>query len=194
MKRLVSERSVMLIKVLLTDPHIAEKVMENTTDKEKYKICTVREDGTIILGKTSIRWWNQLLSCQDKIPFESFALRVWDALVDLSSGLNNKAIMEGLSREIVMQSVRKLDYDYIVDRLFDVARHVCQNGTLAVTASSADGRGKSGLSETVTVQKPNVEGIVIKIDGVQERVIPFKDSIGDPFIDVVLTPKAIVRR
>lgn len=193
MKRLVSERSVMLIKVLLTDPHIAEKVMENATDKEKYKICTVREDGTIILGKTPIRWWNQLLSCQDKIPFESFALRVWDALVDLSSGLNNKAIMEGLSREIVMQAVRNLDYDYIVDRLFDVARHVCQNGSLAVSTLSADSRGKSGPSEAVHVCREKVDGITIKIDGMQERVIPFTDSIGDPFIDVILTPKAIVR-
>lgn len=189
MKRLVSEKSIGLIKVLLMEPHIAEKVMENSTDKTKYKICTVQENGIIILGKTNCRWWNQLLSCQDKIPFESFALRVWDALVDLSSGLNNKAIMEGLSREIVMQAVRELDYDGIVNRLFDVARHVCQNSTISTIVSSAGDPGKSGPSEV----RNGINGITIRIDG-EEKVIPFKDCVGDPFIDVVLAPKAIIRR
>ena len=141
-----------------------------------------------------VRWWNQLMSCQDKIPFESFALRVWDALVDLSSGINNKAIMEGLSREIVMQSVRKLDYNYVVDRLFDVARHVCQKGTLACIKSSADVSNNSSKTEHVIVEKDKLDGLTININGIQERVIPFKDSIGEPFIDVVFAPKAFIRR
>lgn len=102
----ISNQSKMMIQMMLTDSKISEKVFENTKDKEKYKICTIEDSGAVILGKTSWRLWNRLLNCQDILPFESFALKVWDALVDCSSGTNNKAILEGLSREVVMNSVR----------------------------------------------------------------------------------------
>ena len=175
--------SVSLIKVLLAEPKIAEKVMENHADKDKYKICTVREDGLIILGKTSFRWWNQLIGCQDKIPFEAFALRVWDALVDLSSGLNNTAITEGLSKEIAKKAQREAEYDWVVNRLFDVARHVCQNGLLAGEPNiSAENHGNGATRKVVGV--PSSQGIVININGTTKKVIPFVDSIGDPLIDL----------
>lgn len=183
MKKLLSEVSVSLIKVLLAEPKIAEKVMENHADKDKYKICTVREDGLIILGKTSFRWWNQLIGCQDKIPFEAFALRVWDALVDLSSGLNNTAITEGLSKEIAKKAQREAEYDWVVNRLFDVARHVCQNGLLAGEPNiSAENHGNGATREVVGI--PSSQGIVININGTTKKVIPFVDSIGDPLIDL----------
>lgn len=183
MKRTISAASVSLMQVLLSEPKISEKVMENTKDKEKYKICTVQGDGTIVLGKTSCRWWNQLIGCQDKIPFESFALRVWDALVDLSSGMNNTAITEGLSREIAKKAQREYEYDWVVNRLFDVARHVCQSGTLAEAETAP-----AGNEDNPPVQRqrrnPEETGIVININGVKKKIIPFTDSIGDPFIDV----------
>ena len=113
-KGVLSERSRNLIKVLLSDEKIRQKVYEDTKEFEKYKICTICNDGTIVLGKTRWRFWNRLLNCQDELPFESFALRVWDALVDLSSGFNNTAILEGLSREIVLSSVREREYDYVL--------------------------------------------------------------------------------
>ena len=76
MKQLLNLRSKKLIEVLLTDSHITEKVFENANDRDKYKNCTIQDDGTIIMGKTSCRWWNQLINSQDKLPFDSFALKV----------------------------------------------------------------------------------------------------------------------
>ena len=98
--------------------------------------------------------------------------------------------MEGLSREIVIKSIRDCDYDYVVDRLFDAARHICQKGSLAVELPSAEGQGKSG-PKVYTEKVP--ENIVINVRG-EKKIIHFKDCINDPFIDVVLEPSAYIRR
>lgn len=179
MKALVSNREILLIQLLLTDSKISECVFENAKDKEKYKICDIREDGSIVMGKTSCRWWNQLLNCQDKLTFEAFALKVWDALVDQSSGFNNEAIINGLSHEIIMNSVRSKDYKYVVSRLFDCWRHVAQK---------SDGYQKPAVPEGTSVVRNQgstcvpvlnePRQIVINVDG-RKKVIPFIDSIGD---------------
>ena len=187
MKHLVSPTSVLLIKVMLSDPKISEKVMENIDDKDKYKIITIQENGNIVLGKTSIRWWNQLIHCQDTIPFESFALRTWDALVDLSNGMNNRAILEGLSKEIAIKAQRESEYDWVVNRLFDVARHVSQECQLYQTVASPEGDlGKSGPREVIVNRVQAPDTIVLNINGVPKKTLHFKDSIGDPFIDLEL--------
>lgn len=177
-KRCLSHRSVLFIKWLLEEPTISERVMENHKDKEKYKIITVNPEGTIVLGKTSFKWLNQLLACQDKIPFESFALRVWNALVDLSNGENKIAVDKGLSREIITKGVRELNYDWVVERLFDAARYVCQNSTLsAIPGTSAENPGyEAAMNKGVDTININVNGIT--------KVLRFKDSVGDPFIDL----------
>ncbi len=119
MEKLVSDASKLLMQVLMTDSNVSTKILDNANDAEKYKICTIRDNGTIVLGKTSVRWWNPVIRYQDKfhliVCFES----VKDTLVDSSSGLNNKAILNGLSIEIVKNSVRKrtitmLSIDYMI--------------------------------------------------------------------------------
>lgn len=181
MARLVSEQSKLLIQIMLTDPKISEKIFENKEDKEKYKICTILNNGTVVMGKTPYFWWNQLIGCRDKIPFESFALRVWDALVDLSSGLNNEAIRKGLSQEIIEDSIRNRIYDDVVRRLYECWSHVAQNS--AGYQRPRVSEGATGQKPTRTVIEPN--NIVINVNGAK-KIIPFTDSIGDPFIDLEL--------
>lgn len=180
MAKSISEQSRLLIQMLLTDTKIAEKVLENFDDKEKYKLCTVKENGNVILGKTKYRWWNALLNCQDKLTFESFALKVWDSLVDSSSGMNNTAIMNGLSKEIVMKSVRTHEYDWVVNRLYDCWRHVAQNSAGYQRPVSPEGDGaKSQDSERVIIARNDEpKNIIINVNG-NKKVIPIVDSIGD---------------
>lgn len=179
MAQLVSEQSKLLIRMLLTDTKIAEKIFENREDKEKYKICTIQNNGTVVMGKTSYYWWNQLIGCRDKIPFESFALRVWDALVDQSAGLNKQAILKGLSQEIIEDSIRQQNYDDVIRRLFECWSHVAQHSEgYQEPRSSAGDAGKQPTRECT-----NPHNIVINVNG-NKRVIPFVDSIGDPFIDL----------
>lgn len=185
MAALVSAQSKLLIQILLTDPKISATVFENTNDKEKYKICTIRDNGTIVLGKTSYPFWNQLIGCQDKLPFESFALKVWDALVDSSSGLNNTAIMQGLSQEIVMKSVREKEYDWIVQRLYDCWAHVAQESAGYNTNVLPEGSSVQSQDKRVIIRDPHEvhtdqHTIVLNIDG-NKKVIPIIDSVGDTF-------------
>ena len=180
MKALVSEQCRLLIQVLLTDPKIAERVFENAADKDKYKICDIREDGSIVMGKTSCRFWNQLIKCQDKLTFESFALKVWDALVDSSSGLNNVAIMKGLSQEIIMCSVRRKDYDLVVHRLYECWTHVAQKSSGYQGGASPEGGSVVGNQGTTVVNLPDQKRqIIIRVNG-EDKIIPFVDSIGEP--------------
>lgn len=179
MEALINNQSRLMIQMLLTDSKIAEKVFENINDKEKYKICTVGSNGVVTLGKTSYRWWNQLINCQDKLPFESFALKVWDALVDSSSGLNNKAILNGLSHEIIINSVRKREYNWVVNRLYDCWRHVAQSSDgYQQTADPEGSMVRNQGSELTTVTKSGLNQIVLNIDGMK-KTIPIVDSVGD---------------
>ena len=179
MVELVSDKSKLLIQIMLTDAKVRERVFESIKDHDKYKICTIHDDGTVVMGKTSIEWWNKLLNCQTTIPFESFALKIWDALVDLSSGLNNKAIMEGLSREVVMNSVRKTNYDWVVDRLFDCWKHVAQKSEGYKTSFSPEGEQVIENRDGSPIINLGDRKIIISING-EEKVLPIIDSIGDP--------------
>lgn len=177
----LSKQSILTIQILLTDSKIATKVFENLNDKEKYKICTVEENGNVVLGKTSFRWLNRLLNCQDVLPFESFALKVWNALVDASAGLNKDAVLHGLSQDVVMKSVRNREYDYVVNRLFDCWRHVAQNSEgYQRPVDPAGAKTNRQDWEAVTLTKTEMPKIIINIDGV-EKTIPIVDSIGDTF-------------
>lgn len=179
MSNKIDDKSRLMIQLLLTDSKIAERVFENTKDKEKYKICTVESNGVVILGKTSCRWWNKLINCQDKLPFESFALKVWDALVDASSGINNDAIINGLSHEIILKSIREKEYDYVVNRLYDCWRHVAQNSEGYQRSTDLEGSfGKGQGDKMITIEKPVPRNIVLNIQGI-EKTIPIVDSIGD---------------
>lgn len=180
MATILSKQSKLLIQVLLTDQKIAEKVFENTKDKEKYKICTIGNDGVVTLGKTPFRLWNKLLNCEDNLTFESFALKVWDALVDSSSGINNKAIIHGLSQEIVMNCVRNREYNQVVQRLYECWSHVAQNSAGYQNPSSPEGDTviNQGAERVVDVRHDGPRNIVINVNG-EKKIIPFIDSIGD---------------
>lgn len=180
-KKLLSQGSIALMKYLLSDTRISDKVFDNAEDKTKYKSITIRENGTIVLGKTNSTWWNQLLSCQNKISFNDFTLKVWDALVGLSTGANSVALENGLSTEIANLSQRKGEYDILIKRLVDCYEHVCNNkGDSPLEGGSVKSEPK--IARMKSIQVP--DSIVINVNGVKSKVIPFRDSAGDKFIDI----------
>ena len=177
----LNKQSILLIQILLTDSKISAKVLEDVTRKGKYKICTIEENGNVTLGETKLRWWNRLLNCQDVIPFESFALKVWDVLADMSHSINKEAIINGLSQEIVLNAVREQRYDYVVNRLYDCWRHVAQDSEGYQKLADLEGSRTNRQGERVVeVVKNELPKIVINIDGV-EHTIPIVDSVGDTF-------------
>ena len=192
MKRILDSSSVALMSYLMSVSEIAEKVLNDNKDKDKYKFYTIRADGTVVFGKTFLlsqsfsKFWCQLLNCQDVIPFESWALKVWDALVDLSRGKNAEALSKGLSTEIAEKAQREGEYAWVIRRLVDCYEHVCNNKSGELP--SEGGRGKSGPQVITRVAEQKDRDLVIKVNGVKRKVINLTDSIGDPFIDIVLEP------
>lgn len=145
---------------------------------------TIQENGDIILGETKFSFWNKIIGCQRTIPFESFALKVWEALVNLSTGLNQKAIVEGLSREIVMKAVKEKDFDWITERLYNVATMVAQKSKIA-DGAEADLEGSRVSGPRLSTAATDKRDIVININS-RKKVCHFKDILGDPVFDVEL--------
>ena len=183
MEALLTPKSKGIIGVLLLEPTIKATVFEKLDHIDKYKMYTIKDNGDIVLGETKFTFWNNLIGCQRTIPFESFALKVWEALVNLSVGLNQKAIMEGLSREIVIKAVKEKDFNWVVERLDNINRMVAQKSTLADgVGADPEGSRVSGPRLNTINQIP--ENLVININGCKKNVVSFKDCIGDPLIEI----------
>ena len=160
---------------------INKKVELAPGDGKLYSKYDIEENGTVILGETRFRFWNQLLGCQRKLSFESWALAVWDALVDLSVGGNATALEEGLSSEIAKKAQRAEDYEWVVKRLYDCYEHFCNNKGDGVP--SAGGRDVQGSDASLRRVVVNGEPITININAHDfERKIRIPDATGRAFL------------
>lgn len=124
-----------LVELLLREPKIREKVKRGLKPQARdYAYCKIDEENArIYFGKYSWSgfsgFWNNLIKCCDHISFEDFFLRTWDALVDLTVGMPaHEAVLEGLSRETLLRGIHQKEYNWIVDRFFDVCRHLTNDG------------------------------------------------------------------
>jgi len=175
MKKLLSDNSRKLIDLMLTqEPRIAEAVFMDIDNREAYKILDINEDGTLVLGKRSYRWWNRLFNLEKTISFKDFAFSVMKALVGMASKDPNKnVILKGLSEELISKAVMREDYDWVVDRLFDTARFGVESGNLNTVATPATDRGRVN-SKTVNINLEN------------KGFVPIYDSVGNVLLHLRL--------
>lgn len=124
-----------LIKLLLEEPKIKECVKAGLKDEARdYDNIKVDPKNTrIYFGKYSWSgfsgFWNNLIKCCDHVSYDDFLIKAWDALVDLTVGMPaHEAVLEGLSRETLLRGIHQKEYDWIVDRFFDVCRHLTNDG------------------------------------------------------------------
>ena len=129
------ERIVHLIETLLVEPKIRESVTSNFTPHKKgYKhVLIVIERSKIYFAKYSWggfgTFMNNLIKCYEEVSFSDFFIKTWDALVDMTVGTPaHEAVLEGLSRETLLKGIHNKEYDWIVDRFFDVCRHLTNDG------------------------------------------------------------------
>ena len=180
MKKALSKDAICLMHLLMNNETINKKVELAPGEGKSYARFDILDNGIVILGETKFHFWNQLVGCQRKLSFEGWALAVWDALIDLSTGGNAVALEEGLSTEIAKKAQREEDYEWVIKRLYDCYEHVC-NGN---NAPSAGGQDKNGSS--VDLREVYVDGqpvtININADGLKRRIrIP--DSTGRHFLN-----------
>jgi len=166
----------------MSDETISKKVELAPGDGKSYTKYDIEPNGIVVLGETRFRLWNQLIGCQRKLSFESWALAVWDALVDLSVGGNAKAIEEGLSVEIAKKAQRNEDYEWVVKRLYDCYDHVCNNkGDCESSAGDRDVKGSGANLREVYV---NGEPITININAQNlKRTVRVPDATGRLFLN-----------
>lgn len=179
----MSEKSKRLVGMLLLDKQIKATVFEKLDHIDKYKMYTIMDNGDVVLGETKVQWWNKLIGCQRTISFVDFALKVWEALVNLSYGMNQTAIIEGLSREIVMKAVKEKSYNWVIERLYDVASKVAQKSEIT-DGVGADPEGSRVQGPRLNAGDNYPENLVININGSKKKVLSFKDCVGDPIIEV----------
>lgn len=176
MKKRLSDNSLKLMEVLLTDPKIAEAVFMDIDNRQSYKILDINEDGTLTLGKTSVRWWNKLFNLERTISFKDFSFSVLRALVGMADNLNRSTILRGLSQELIAKAVMEERYDFVVDRLFDTARFATESGTLNTVATPANGKV---MPEP---QEPNVRDVRVVVQN--KGYIPIRDSVGNVLLNL----------
>ena len=172
-----------LINLLLEEPQIRAKVTENFAEQKRdhSNVLVIVDTAKIRFGKYS--WggfggfWNNLIKCYEEISFIDFFIKVWDALVLMTVGTDsNEAVIEGLSREILLRGIKNKEYDWIADRLFDVCRHLTKSGYWNPEGT------KARLSDVRDQQSDGVEILVnskrVVSPATNVRVV---DSVGDVF-------------
>ena len=180
----LTAKSCDLIQALLKEPKIYDRVTAPIKHSERYtSVKIVRENGLIQLGKYSWNsplgnFWNNLIKCKKDISFEEFALRVWDALVDMTAGTKAATpVLEGLGHETLMRGIREKNWDWLVDRFFDIVRHLTSDGYWKT----------SGLNSHTQQESPSDSNnkVVIHVKDTPQPVTPvtFKvvDCVGNVF-------------
>jgi hypothetical protein len=179
----LSPKSCDLIQALLKEPKIYDRVTAPIKGRERYKkVQIIRESGLIQFGKYSWSssigaFWNNLIKCKKDVSFEEFALRVWDALVDMTAGTAAaEPVLEGLGRETLMEGIRSKRWDWLVDRFYDICRH------LAVDSYwKTQGTPEPQISEGRNRRKTGNDSVVITVAEHQPRVFKVVDAVGDAF-------------
>ena len=140
------QRIVHLIESLLIEPKIRENVVSDfAKHKQGYNnVLIVIESSKIYFGKYNWNdffgnFFNKLIKCYEEISFSDFFIKTWDALVDMTVGTAaHKAVLEGLSRETLLEGIHNRKYDWIVDRFFDVCRHLTNDGYWKTIGTKTD--------------------------------------------------------
>jgi len=172
-----------LISLLLEEPQIRAKITEDFDERKRdhSKLLVIVDSAKIRFGKYSWSglggFWNNLIKCYEEISFIDFFIKVWDALVLMTAGTDsNEAVIEGLSREILLRGVKNKEYEWVADRLFTVCRHLTKSGYWNPEGTKA---------RLGNVRGRNADGVEIQVDG--RRVITpattvrVVDSVGDVF-------------
>lgn len=180
MEKLLSEDSIALIGYMLNNETIRNKVYSAGEEGETYTAIRISDSGIVTLGKTKVWWWNRLLKCQFPLTFHQFASAVWDALLDLSAGGNQKALEESLGKEIMKRAQREKDYNWVVKRLQECYDHVCNNKGGAPIEVGLEKSGPSVANVIRTQDNPVT--VNVNIDGKTHRKVRIPDATGQAFL------------
>lgn len=184
-----NKRVVHLIQLLLDEPKIRERIIRDFAPQKRdhNNVLVIMDIHKIRFGKYNWNgfggFWNSLIKCYEEISFSDFFVKTWDALSDMTIGnqLIHTAVVEGLSRETLLRGIKNEDYDFIVDRFFDVVRHLTDEGywkTIGTKTEFEEAALNPKIHGCPYAGGVEIEPRVPKAPPVSWRVV---DSVGDTF-------------
>lgn len=185
MNKPLSDSSVLMMRYLMANETICNEVYAAGEEGKTYVRHDIEHSGKVILGETKYNFWNRLIGCRFKLTFESWALCVWNALLKLSTGGNNKALEQGLSTEIATKAQRDEEYEWVVRRLCDCYEHVCNKKLGGPVSEGTQGDMGSRRTERVVVDRNNDIIINVNANGLK-RTVSVPDSTGRNYLDFKL--------
>ena len=173
-----------MIKYLLKEPKILQKILLSLKPQARSytEVKVVPEEERIYIGKYSwggfSGFWQNLIKCFDHISYDDFYIKVWDALLEMSTNpIVNEAIREGLSREVLLKGIHDKDQT-ILQRFFDVCRHLTDDGYWR------DRGTKGNVAPSHHVNGcPYAGGVEIEVATPQKKhgYVTVRDAVGDVF-------------
>ena len=185
----ISPQSIDLIHCLFKEPRVMEKISADYPKVLTYSHVLVdASTGRISFGRYNwSSWlgcfWNNLIKCYIQFSFTDFSVMVWDALVGMTAPnqVISEAILKGLSREMLVRGVHDKDYDWIINRFYDIARHLCDEGYWAEHGHHVEAPTTQQPAPTVQVQEPVQVVVSQHSPAAQKHYGRVVDAIGDTF-------------
>lgn len=173
----ITENSKLHIQEMLLTPQISETVYSDVKKGKTYKLTRIRNDGSIYLGETSYEWWNNLFNLSKEISFETFCMRVYEAVAQMAGAEGSdtqKTIMRGLNKDILTALIATKDVNIVVDRLFDTLRFAIESSPMA--------------SKGTPLRRESAEDILSKLKFTGGADLPVYDSRGDILVTLYMEP------
>lgn len=173
----ITENSKLHIQEMLLTPQISETVYSDVKKGKTYKLTRIRNDGSIYLGETSCEWWNNLFNLSKEISFETFCMRVYEAIAQMAGAEGSdtqKTIMRGLNKDILTALIATKDVNIVVDRLFDTLRFAIESSPMA--------------SKGTPLRRESAEDILSRLKFTGGADLPVYDSRGDILVTLYMEP------
>ena len=144
-ERILSPEDCILMQLVLMDPVVIDQFIDHNK-LELFKSRDIdRTNGSIVFGKTKIRWLNHFIGDEVKIDFLTFALKAISAISGQQNNYNER-ILSALTKEVVTNAVMKKDYSFVIHRLFDAFHYGCKSYTGAKD-NSPDNNNENAVQE-----------------------------------------------
>lgn len=109
----LSVDSIFNLERILKDKDINNSLLFKDA-KPKYKV--LNSDGSLTLGATSYKWWNDFVGCQTTLSFNDLALHLIDFMAGVGKNRNEIAL-NGLYEDFVNRALKERNKNRLVDIL-----------------------------------------------------------------------------
>lgn len=185
-KRL-THADALIIQYLLEDPTI-KGILVDENNKEVYSRIDIEEDGSIILGKTSFKWWNRFLGDEKTISFNEFAIKAANAISGQKNNTNEK-VFAGLLEVIGSRGIKNEDYSYVIDQLL-IATKFGMDGPLKCRCINLDSGDPVDNRRSLRQQIEDGD-VKVHIRGKSDQ-IPLKFKVNNFGDDITINARMVI--